>query len=156
MGELLAAVAAWDVAVWLRQARLGYALVNTAHVLGIALLVGAIVPLDLRLLGLWPRVDRAALVAVLVPMAACGLALALVSGGLLFAVRAPSYAALPVFALKQGLVGLGVASALALHLRHGPALRSASPARLRWAASVSLLCWLGALACGRAIAFFAD
>ena len=30
-----------------------YPLINAGHILGIALLVGGIIPLDLRLLGLW-------------------------------------------------------------------------------------------------------
>ena len=59
-----------DLAVWLEASALArllkagpwlYPLVNLAHLLGIALLVGAIAVLDLRLVGFWPGVPVAAL-----------------------------------------------------------------------------------------------
>ncbi|HEX2479362.1 MAG TPA: hypothetical protein VHK45_08790, partial [Geminicoccaceae bacterium] len=56
MESVLDALVASAPAQWLRFSRWGYAAVNTTHVLGIALLVGAILPLDLRLLGLWRSV----------------------------------------------------------------------------------------------------
>ena len=57
---VLAAVEASGLATALRFSRgWGYAAVNTAHVLGVALLVGAAVPLALRLLGLWRGVPLA-------------------------------------------------------------------------------------------------
>jgi hypothetical protein len=150
------ALAAWDLAQALRQSRYAYAAVNALHVLGIALLVGAILPLDLRLLGLWRGVAVRDLMQVLVPTAATGLLLAMATGGLLFAVRAPEYAALPIVYLKLGLVALGSSSAVLLHLRHGATLATASTPTLRRAAALSISCWLGALACGRLIAFVAD
>ena len=88
MVGLLAGLAASAVAQHLRSARWEYAAANTAHVLGIALLVGAILPLDLRLLGVWRSVPHQDLARVLVPVAAAGLALAATAGILLFATRA--------------------------------------------------------------------
>ncbi|MGI9382301.1 MAG: DUF2214 domain-containing protein [Methyloligellaceae bacterium] len=156
MDEILAAVAASDVATALRMSRWGYAAVNTAHVLGIALLVGGIVPLDLRLLGLWPGVARDGLVRTLVPVAATGLGLAVTTGAFLFSVRAPEYAALTVLQIKLALVVLGGGSAIALHLVHGFMLETASSARLARAGALSMTCWLGALIAGRMIAFAGD
>ncbi len=156
MAEVLAALAASDFATALRMSRWLYAGVNTAHVLGIALLVGAILPLDLRLLGLWRDASRDALVRVLVPVAATGLTLALSAGALLFATRAPEYAALPVFQVKLALVALGAGSALALHARFGARLQRARRATLTRAAALSMTCWLGALIAGRMIAFAGD
>lgn len=156
MAEVLAALAASDFATALRMSRWLYAGVNTAHVLGIALLVGAILPLDLRLLGLWRSVPRDALVRVLVPVATAGLALALAAGALLFATRAPEYAALTVFRIKLALVTLGAGSALLLHVRHGVRLQGAKRATLARAAALSMSCWLGALIAGRMIAFVGD
>lgn len=150
---LLIDLQASSAAQWLRGARWGYAAVNGAHVLGIAMLVGAILPLDLRLLGVWRGVEREALVRVLVPVAAAGLALAVTAGFCLFAVRATEYAALDVFRIKLVLIVLGASAALLLHARAGWLLRDAAPAYLRLHASLSLICWLGALTCGRLIAF---
>ncbi len=153
MEPALAALAATDLAQALRASRWGYAAVSGLHVLGIAVLLGAILPLDLRLLGLWPRVPVALLARVLVPCAVAGLALAMAMGVLLFAVRAPDYAGLGVFRAKLALVALGTAGALTLHARHGLWLADAPPGRRRAHAALSLTCWLGALACGRAIGF---
>jgi hypothetical protein len=152
----LAALEATPAAQYLRGARWGYAAVSTAHVLGIALLVGAILPLNLRLAGLWRSVPLAALARVLVPVAAAGLALAIVAGALLFSVRAREYADLGVFQVKLVLVATGILAALALHRGFGMRLENAGRGRRCTHAIVSTTCWLGALVCGRLIAFVTD
>lgn len=153
MEAALAALEATALAEALRFSRWGYAAVSAGHILGIALLVGALVPLDLRLLGFWTNVPAAALARVLVPVAAAGLALAVTCGALLFSVGASDYAAEPVFRIKLALIALGAATALYAHRRAGPALEGWSAARRRLQAMLSLACWLPALALGRAIAF---
>ena len=156
MEALLAGLEGTTVAQTLRTSRWLYAATNTAHVFGIALLVGAIVPLDLRLLGWWPDVPRQKLVRVLVPVAATGLALAVVAGGLLFSVRASEYAGVGFLQAKLALVAVGTLAALALHRAHGFLLDSASDRRLAGHAILSLVCWPAALLCGRLIAFAGD
>ncbi|MEO7136030.1 MAG: hypothetical protein ABI024_17625 [Vicinamibacterales bacterium] len=156
MDAWLAALAASDIATSLRVSRWSYAAVNTAHVLGIAMLVGAIVPLDLRLLGFWRHVSREDLIRVLVPIAAAGLALAICAGALLFSVRAPEYAGIVFFRVKLVLVAIGVSTALTIHLLYGFTLTGASRLQHRISAVVSMTCWLGALGCGRLIAFAAE
>ena len=153
MEEIFATIQTTPVAQYLRTSRWAYAAVNTAHVFGIALLVGAILPLNLRLLGFWRGVPRVALVRVLVPVAAAGLLLAIVAGALLFSVRAEEYAVLGVLRLKLALIALGILGALALHRAYGLELAEASDARVAAHAILSTVCWLGALACGRLIAF---
>lgn len=145
------AVEALALAEWLRFSRWGYAAVNTMHVLGIALLVGAIVPLDLRLLGLWRSVELGPLYRVLSRVAATGLVLAIASGALLFSVRATEYAVLELFLAKLALITIGGGHALALH--YGTGLPRASRTRQRLAGAVSLLIWPGVLVCGRLLAF---
>jgi hypothetical protein len=153
MEALLAALEASGPAQYLRASRWGYAAVNGMHILGIALLVGAVVPLNLRLLGLWPAVPREQLLRVLVPAAAFGLVLAVPTGLLLFSVKAEDYSAIFFLQAKLALILAGVLSAVTAHLRYGLALEGAEPARLRLHALVSIACWLGALALGRLIGF---
>ena len=153
MEEIFATIQTTPVAQYLRTSRWGYAAVNTAHVFGIALLVGAILPLNLRLLGFWRGVPRVALVRVLVPVAAAGLLLAIVAGTLLFSVRAEEYAGLGVLRLKLALIAVGILGALALHRAYGLELAGASDTRVAAHAILSTACWLGALVCGRLIAF---
>jgi len=153
MEALLAALEASGPAQYLRASRWGYAAVNGMHILGIALLVGAVVPLNLRLLGFWPAVPREPLLRVLVPAAAFGLVLAVPTGLLLFSVKAEDYSAIFFLQAKLVLILAGVLSAVTAQLRYGLALEGAEPGRLRLHALVSLACWLGALALGRLIGF---
>ena len=129
----------------MRTSRWGYAAVSALHVLGLALLVGAIVPLDLRLLGFRRFVSHEVLTKVLAPVAAAGLAIAVLSGAALFAIRATEYAALGVVQVKLVLVAAGTLSALAAHWRHGRGLGGASPWQLAVYGAISLGCWLSAL-----------
>ncbi len=134
-----------------------YPLINTGHLLGIAVLFGAIAPIDLRLLGCWKRVPLEPLARVLLPMAAGGLALAVVSGALLFATQPRDYTTQPLFALKFALILAAVINAVLLR-------RSTAWQRLRteggetrrvWgiAGIVSLLLWIGAITVGRLIGY---
>lgn len=146
MDHLLAAIEGSALAQHLRWSRYTYPLVNAAHVVGLATLFGAILPLDLRLLGLFRDVPLAALARVLRPIAAAGLALAVVSGLALFSAGAVGYAAAPLFWIKMGLVALGAGNALLLT---GPRLLAASPRRRRLAGAASLATWLAAIVAGR-------
>jgi hypothetical protein len=153
---LLTAIEATAPAQYLRSSRWGYAAVSGAHVLGIALLVGAIVPLNLRLLGLWRDIPVRELARVLVPVAATGLCIAILAGLLLFSVRASEYAVTGVFQAKLVLIAAGILGAIELHRLHGLSLASASSQRLAAHAAFSLVCWLSVLACGRLIAFVVE
>ena len=135
----------------LRFSRWGYAAVNTAHVLSLATLFGAILALDLRLLGLWRTVPVDPLLRVLPRVAAIGLALAALTGLALFATRARGYAELDVFRLKMLFVVLGTGAALVTACLGG--LRKAAPTPRRVVGAFSLACWTGALVSGRMIAF---
>src|SRR5690606_24640640 len=89
--DILAAIQTTELSQAIRYSQWRYAAVNTAHIFGIALLVGAILPMDLRLIGAFRRIPHSELARVLVPMAALGLALAITAGVGLFVVRAKEY-----------------------------------------------------------------
>lgn len=153
MGEVWAALEGTPAAEWVRNARWGYAAVNGAHVLGVALLVGAMVPLNLRRLGLFESVPQAALARATVPVAGIGLALALVTGFLMFSSRASEYASLTLFQVKVALVVFGALGAVALHLAYGWFMQRANRTRLAIHGAVSMAVWVSALGLGRLIAF---
>ena len=88
LAEWLTALQELPFVAELRNSRWTYAAVNASHIVGIALLFGAIVPLDLRLMGCWRSVPIRTLARILVPVAACGLVLAIAAGLLLFSIRA--------------------------------------------------------------------
>ena len=156
MEGLFAALEGTALAQSLRGSRWVYAGVNAAHIFAIALLIGSVVPLNLRLLGVWQGVPREAVVRVLAPVAAGGLILALLTGPLLFSVRAREYGGVGFLQLKLTFIALGVLSALALCRAHGFLLTDAPRSRLVGHAILSTVCWLGALVCGRLIAFAGD
>lgn len=163
MEELLTALQETALAEALRFWRWAYPLVNAGHILGVALLFGAIFPLDLRLLGIWCSVPVNLLARVLVPVAGTGLGLALVTGALLFSVDPLNYASLWLFRVKLLLIAAALLNVLLVHrsqawkeaLSHASrALPDPIPAlRLRLAGLVSAVLWLLTLLCGRLIAY---
>ncbi len=156
MDAFLAALETSAFAQYLRVSRWGYAAISATHIFGIALLVGAVFPLNLKFVGLWRETDRAALVRVLAPMAASGLLIAVFTGLMLFSVRAQEYANVTLLQAKLVLISLAILSAFSLHRVYGPRLEGAPAIKLAWHGTFSTACWLGALACGRLIAFAGD
>lgn len=148
MNELAAALEATALAQFLKASRWVYPLVNAGHILGIALLIGSVVPMDLRLLGLRRRLGLDETVRLLRPVAVAGLVLAAGCGVLLFITQAGDYVQNVWFRAKLALVALAVANAL-WHLR----IAALPPARRRLSAAASLLLWPAALVSGRMIAF---
>jgi hypothetical protein len=160
IGEWLVALEATGLAGALRGSVWAYPLVNALHILGVALLVGAILPLDLRLLGAWRSVPLAPLWRVLTRTAGAGLGLAMACGTLLFITRASEYAASGLFISKMVMVGIGTVNAVALRTLGPDAIapmRSAPekpPLRVRLAGGISLAAWLTALMLGRLVGYF--
>ncbi len=156
MSGLLAAIEATAVAETLRISLLLYPLVSALHILGIALLVGAVLALDLRVAGLWRADGWRTAVLELSPVAAAGLALAVVTGALLFSVRAGDYADNPAMLIKWGLIVIGLFNTALFHSRlkrQVQPLPRVAPLSLRVMAVVSALVWIAALFAGRWVAF---
>ena len=160
IGEWLAALEATALARALSDSVWVYPLVNAGHILGVALLVGSIVPLDLRLVCAWRSVPLAPLWRVLTRTAAAGLGLAIVFGSLLFITRATEYAASGFFIAKMGVVGAATANALALRIVAPEELSrmestGGKPSRrIRLAGGISLAAWVTALTLGRLVGYF--
>ena len=153
---VLDAVATWPGAVWLQGSGTAYLCVNAAHILGVGLLIGAIVPLDLRLAGLWRQVPLAVLLPFLSRAAAAGAVLALATGLWLFSVNPRDYAANPAFQFKLALLVLALGN---VAWQHGSAALArtrcggSATAAVRVRAGASALLWLGVLLAGRWIGF---
>lgn len=143
-------------AIWLRQEPLAYPMVSAAHILGIGLLLGAILPLDLRLLGAFSATPLAVVGPFLSRVAGAGLAVAAVTGGLLFLAKPAEYLENPAFLAKIALIGLAVLNLALVHLgagwRRAAAGGPVSPG-LRAGAGASALLWLSTLTAGRWIGF---
>lgn len=156
MTDFLQAIAGWPGAVFLQESWIAYVVVNAAHILGLGLLLGAILPLDLLLLRSTRGRDLSVLGPFLVRAAATGAALAVVTGLWLFSVKPLEYVENPAFLFKLGLLVLAFCNVALQHRGDffEVALRNAQPtARVRMLALVSAVLWLSVLVAGRWIGF---
>src|SRR5262245_23050175 len=85
-----------------------YAIVNLVHILGVATLFGAILVLDLRLLGVWRNVELRSISQPIVPVAAIGFIVAVSSGVGLLATKATEYVGNPFLYIKFPAILLGL------------------------------------------------
>ncbi len=129
-----------------------YPLANMSHVLGAALLVGAIVTFDVQVLR---RASNAGIIArAVTPVAACGLALQVASGTVLLAADAMPVVVNPVFQFKMAMFALGLINVAVFRWRFGGGLKAEIPlAGARWPAALSMASWLLVLLAGRFIAY---
>ena len=142
----------------MRQSTWLYPAVETAHIVGIAVLVGSIAVLDLRLLGFSRGLSVRRLSAHILPWSLAGFALILPSGLMMFVAHAGDLVSNPVFALKVCLILAAGANAAIFHagIFTGAAawdVDAMPPLAARAAAAMSLLLWLTVIACGRLLAY---
>lgn len=152
LAETLAAVQTAPAVAALRASRFAYPLVNTAHVLGLALLYGSVVAMDLAVLGAWRGLAARPFVRTLRPLAVAGVAVALPTGAALFAVRASEYAAMPVMVAKLVLLAIALVNAAGFVALAERGEKPFGP-RARLAAALSLALWTGVVVAGRFIGY---
>ncbi len=131
-----------------------YPTISALHILGIAVLVGCIATVDLRLLGVFSaKLDEA--LPDLIRVAVAGFAVASTTGLLLVSVRIGNYAFNPAFLTKMAMLLIAGANALVLRLAAGSAdvRHGLGTFRGRLAAGLSLALWTSAVFSGRWIAF---
>jgi hypothetical protein len=149
LGETLRSLGVWT-----------YGFLNLGHVLGVGLLIGSVVLLDLRLVGAWRSVELSSIARPTVPLAAAGFVLALGTGICMISVNASEYYGNPFLLLKFPAIGLALLNALivarlpawrAIHVRP---LQLRERRQLAIGGAVSLVCWLTAVAGGRMIGYW--
>jgi hypothetical protein len=154
--QILDWLAAWPGAVWLQQSGTAYLFVNAAHILGIGLLVGAILPLDLRLIGFLRSFPIEVVGPLLLRVATVGLSLALLTGLWLFTVQPKDYVGNPAFLAKLALLAAALTNIGLQHSgrRFRAVLRGESlSVGVRILAGLSAALWLSVLVAGRWIGF---
>lgn len=130
----------------LKTSFFAYPIVNALHVLAIGALVTAVLLMDLRVIGVIRSIEAQPFVRLLRRVALGAFALALLTGALMFAVRATEYAGMPLFWIKMGLIGLAGMNFVAFSL-----LRQLAGKRVL--ACVSIVLWPAALLAGRFLGF---
>jgi hypothetical protein len=150
----------WPLATALRESDDVFPLIETVHVLAICLIVGTVVTVDLRLLGLILRKHPVSRIALaLLPLTWYGFGLMLVTGVPLFAAESLTLYGNPAFRLKLVLLVLAGCNALLFHRTVYRTVdawdeRTTTPLGARAFASVSILLWSGIVVAGRFIAVF--
>lgn len=156
METLLQWIAGWPGAVLVRDWGDAYALLNAAHILSIGLLVGSILPFDLRLVGVFRSVPLPVLAPFLLRFAAIGAVAAILTGLWLFSVKPDEYLGNDAFPSKMLLLAAALANVAWQH-RSGDfrnALRTGEIALgVRLRALVSAVLWICVLLAGRWIGF---
>ena len=154
MDDLLAGIEQLAPIKGLKSSFFAYPIVNALHIMSIGALLTSVWLMDLRIIGAFGTVPRAPLVALLRRIAIAALAGALLTGFLLFAVRARDYTAMPIFLAKMLLVLLAGANFLAFAwlTRGGIGEQVATPA-VKALALISLILWICVLFAGRFIGF---
>ncbi len=154
--EALTALNDWEVAAVIRRSLYIYPFLNATHIFSLTLLIGGVLPADLRLLGFFPGVPLAPFLRLMTGIAALGLTLAIASGFLLFSVQPLEYAGNTAFLAKISLVFVGTLLALAVRFSGAWTVALAGggvATSLQFAAFFSIVIWIAALLAGRFIAF---
>ncbi|MER9373204.1 DUF6644 family protein [Mesorhizobium sp. M0491] len=152
MMELLAGIEQLALARWLKASFVAYPVVNALHIMSIGALLTSVVLMDLRICGAFRSLPQAAFVALLRRIALAAFGGALVTGSLLFSVKASTYAAMPIFLAKMTLILLAGVNFLAF-MRLSRATGSGEPAGGTVLAVLSILLWISVLFAGRFIGF---
>ena len=155
---------------WLETSMLGHAMrnsgvwtygvVNLFHILGVATLFGAVLVLDLRLLGLWRTVPIPSIAGPTVPVATTGFVIAALTGVGLLATKATEYAGNPFLLIKFPAIAVALLNVAVVTSR--PAWKQMArpdptPGDRRTLAiggAVSLAAWLTAIGAGRMIGYW--
>ena len=135
---------------WLASHPYAYPALEMLHIVGIALLVGNLALLELRVWGLAPEIPLQPLARLSLALALSGFVLIAVSGLLMFAADPGGLLASRTFVVKMGLVMLAGLNAAMFHARGG-LLQADRVARAQTVVSLGL--WLAVIICGRWIAY---
>jgi hypothetical protein len=133
-----------------------YPTVEILHIIGFVVLVGSILALDLRLLGLGRAIPMQPMAQLLLPLSRFGFLLAISMGFLLFSADASHVVRNPAFQTKLLLITAALVNIVIAHV--GPWRRVAlwgteASGGAKVTALVSLLLWLGVVCAGRLIAY---
>lgn len=161
MQGFLAALEGSAFGEWLRSLGVWtYGLINLGHIAGIGTLFGAVLILDLKLLGLWRAIRLADIARLTVPLGVAGFILAALCGIGMLSFNATEYIGNPFLLIKFPAIGLALVNALLVSRMaawrqkavHEPA--GSGQRLLALSGAVSLAAWVTALAAGRMIGYW--
>jgi hypothetical protein len=143
----------------MREWPLLYPGVEIVHIVGFVILVGAVVMFDLRVLGFSKHIPVRALSRHLLPWSVAALVLIVPTGLLMFSAYASEYLENRAFVLKMALILAAGLNTAYFHVGPYQSVKSwdvdvPAPLLAKLSVIVSLVLWLGVIACGRLLAYF--
>lgn len=140
----------WTGLPWLAAHPIAYPALEVVHIIGIALLLGSLALLDLRVWGLTAELPLRPLARLSLAVTLAGFVLIVCSGLLMFATQPNDLLANRAFLLKLGLVHLAGLNAAWFHGRNSLG-KCDGLARAQTVISTGI--WVAAIICGRWIAY---
>jgi hypothetical protein len=156
--SLLESLSQTSLVLWVAESDYGYPFVLTMHAIGMALVVGIMLILNLRVLGLAKGISLTSLRAFF-RVAWIGLAINLVSGSLLFCANYTAFLHNTAFITKISLlivggIGTGVlAKELKLRTINNAAGVELPSQKARVIAAILVVVWLSAITAGRIVGY---
>jgi hypothetical protein len=147
------------LATAISQSNLMFPLIEGSHILALSISVGLIMVLDLRFLGLaFPAEPVSRIMKQLMPWALVGFVVMFVTGVLLFMTQAEKAYGNTFFRIKFLLLLLAGLNALFYQVKFYPSMTEwetagSAPVGVRVCAVLSLVFWIGVIACGRTMAY---
>ncbi len=135
---------------WIGQHPWAYPLLESLHIVGIALLVGNLVLVELRVWGRGSDLPLLPLARLALTLSVLGFSLLVASGVLMFAAAPGELLANRAFVIKMGLILFAGLNAASFHARHGLQLLDRTA---RWQTALSLGLWAAVIVSGRWIAY---
>lgn len=135
-----------------------YPVLESIHVIGIALLVGPAIAVDLRLIGFGKKIPVTTVAQHLLPISHVGFLVAAVTGAVMFFGVAVTVTSAAAFPWKFGLIGVAGLNIAIFHLGVYASVSlwdidRSPPARAKIAGLVSAMCWTGVVFAGRFLAY---
>jgi hypothetical protein len=147
-----------SIAVSLRQSIWIYPVVEIVHIVGFAILVGAAIMYDLRLIGLSKKIPVTDATKHLSFWAQLSFLAVLPSGFIIFMVDATSLASNSAFQIKLLLIIAAIVNAAIFHQFSFKSVSKwnknvSTPISAKLAGIISIFLWITVIACGRLIAY---
>jgi uncharacterized membrane protein len=159
INELLEWLQASSLAVFIHKTAWAFTTIEVVHVFAVSLVIGTIMIVDLRLLGLAStRRPFAELSRQVLPFTWAAFVIAVIAGSLLFISRATEYFVNTMFWIKMSLIVLAGINMVIFEFITVRGVKEwnldpTPPLAARLAGGISIACWVMVLAFGRLIAF---
>ena len=159
MHAMLEYLQSLSIPTGIREDGWSFQIIESVHVLAITFVVGTVIMVDLRLLGLSSRARAVSrLTTEILPWTWAGFVVALLSGGLMFSSAALKYFDNLPFRIKLLMMVMAGVNMAIFHFTTARNMEQwddhPSPPHLaKLAGGLSITCWLGVIAAGRWIGF---